>query len=66
MFGAAPFIFLLAAIHGLLTVVWFAALIAATRPIAGALQRAAVVRWLDRLTGGVFVGFGVRLALERR
>jgi threonine/homoserine/homoserine lactone efflux protein len=45
---------------------WFAALIAATRPIAGVLQRAAVVRWLDRLTGGVFLAFGVRLALERR
>ncbi len=46
--------------------IWFAALIGATRPIAGALQKAAVVRWLDRLTGGVFLAFGVRLALERR
>ena len=62
----APFIFLLAALHGLMTVAWFAGLIAATRPIAGALQRAAVVRWLDRLTGGVFLAVGVRLALERR
>jgi threonine/homoserine/homoserine lactone efflux protein len=61
-----PFIFLLAAIHALLGLAWFAALIAATRPIAGALQRAPVVRWLDRLTGGLFIGFGVRLALERR
>jgi threonine/homoserine/homoserine lactone efflux protein len=63
---AAPFIFLLAAIHGLLTVGWFAGLIGATRPIAGALQKAAVVRWLDRLTGGVFLAFGLRLALEPR
>jgi threonine/homoserine/homoserine lactone efflux protein len=63
---AAPFIFLLAVIHGVMSVGWFAALIGATRPIAGALQKAAVVRWLDRLTGGVFLGFGVRLALERR
>ena len=61
-----PFIFLLAALHGAMSVFWFAALIAATRPIAGALQRAPVVRWLDRLTGGVFLAFGVRLALERR
>jgi threonine/homoserine/homoserine lactone efflux protein len=45
---------------------WFALLIGATRPIAGALRKAAVVRWLDRLTGGLFVAFGVRLALERR
>jgi threonine/homoserine/homoserine lactone efflux protein len=63
---AGPFIFLLAALHGLMGLIWFAALIAATRPIAGVLQRAAVVRWLDRLTGGVFLAFGVRLALERR
>jgi threonine/homoserine/homoserine lactone efflux protein len=63
---AAPFIFLLAAIHGAVSVFWFAGLIGATRPIAGALKKAGVVRWLDRLTGGVFLGFGVRLALERR
>jgi threonine/homoserine/homoserine lactone efflux protein len=63
---AGPFIFLLAVLHGVMGLAWFAALIAATRPIAGVLQRAAVVRWLDRLTGGVFLAFGVRLALERR
>lgn len=63
---AAPFSLLLAALHGAITVVWFALLIAATRPLAGALQRAAVVRWLDRLTGGVFLAFGARLALESR
>jgi threonine/homoserine/homoserine lactone efflux protein len=62
----APFIFLLAAIHAGLGLAWSACLIGATRPIAGALKKAAVVRWLDRLTGGVFLGFGVRLALERR
>jgi threonine/homoserine/homoserine lactone efflux protein len=63
---AAPFIFLLAALHGVMGLARFAALIAATRPIATALQRPAVVRWLDRLTGGVFLAFGLRLALERR
>lgn len=63
---AGPFIFLLAVVHGVMGVAWFAALIAATRPIAGALQRPAVVTWLDRLTGGVFLGFGLKLALERR
>jgi threonine/homoserine/homoserine lactone efflux protein len=63
---AAPFMFLLAVLHALMGVVWFGVLIGATRPIAGALQKASVVRWLDRLTGGVFLGFGVRLALERR
>ncbi len=63
---AAPFIFLLAVIHVLIGSAWSACLIGATRPIAGALKKAAVVRWLDRVTGGVFLGFGVRLALERR
>ena len=66
--GVAPtgFIFLLAAIHAALGLAWFGCLIGATRPIAGALRRPAVVRWLDRLTGTVFLGFGLRLALERR
>lgn len=64
--AAGPFIFLLAVLHGAMGLVWFVALIAATRPLAGALQRTAVVRWLDRLTGGVFLAFGLRLAFERR
>jgi threonine/homoserine/homoserine lactone efflux protein len=62
----APFIFLLAAIHAVLGLAWFACLIAATRPIAEVLRRAAVVRWLDRATGVVFLGFGLKLALDRR
>jgi threonine/homoserine/homoserine lactone efflux protein len=64
--AAAPFIFLLAVVHGLLGLAWFAALIAATAPLKRWLQRSAVVRWLDRGTGAVFLGFGVRLALDRR
>jgi hypothetical protein len=46
--------------------VQFALLIAATVPIAGLLRLPSVVRWLDRITGGVFVAFGLRLVLERR
>ena len=64
--SAAPFMLLLTIIHVLLGVVWLGLLIAATRPIAAALKRPAVVRWLDRATGAVFLGFGVKLALERR
>ena len=64
--AAAPFMLLLTGIHVLLGVVWLGLLIAATQPIARVLKRAAVVRWLDRLTGGVFVAFGLRLALDRR
>ncbi|HEX3917849.1 MAG TPA: LysE family translocator [Caulobacteraceae bacterium] len=63
---AAPFMFGLAAIHGLLGIVWFAILIGATTPLRRWLQRQAVVRWLDRVTGVVFLGFGLRLALDRR
>ncbi|HEV2269685.1 MAG TPA: LysE family translocator [Steroidobacteraceae bacterium] len=63
---AGPFIFLLAALHALMGLVWFALLITATRPVARALKRPAVVRRLDRLTGLVFLGFGVKLALVRR
>ena len=63
---AAPWMFMLAGIHVVFGLVWFAALIGATRPIAGALQKAGVIRWLDRITGGLFVGFGLRLALARR
>jgi threonine/homoserine/homoserine lactone efflux protein len=64
--ATGPFIFLLATIHAVLGLVWFAALIAATSPLKRWLQRAAVVRWLDRVTGAVFIGFGLRLALDRR
>lgn len=62
---AGPFLVLLAAIHGLLGLAWFAMLITATRPLARALKQPAVVRWLDRITGGVFVAFAARLALAR-
>lgn len=64
--AAAPFIFLLAAIHGLLGALWFAVLIAATSPLKRWLARPEVVGCIDRVTGVVFVGFGLRLALDRR
>lgn len=62
----ARFGLLLAGIHVMLGLIWFAVLIAATVPIAGLLRVPVVVRWLDRVTGCVFVAFGLRLALERR
>jgi len=62
----ARFGLLLAGIHVAEGMLWFAALIAATVPIAGLLRAPVVVQWLDRVTGGVFVAFGLRLALERR
>jgi threonine/homoserine/homoserine lactone efflux protein len=64
--SVGPYILLLGAIHALLGLIWFSCLIAATRPIADFLQRSAVVESCDRLTGGVFVAFGLGLALESR
>jgi threonine/homoserine/homoserine lactone efflux protein len=63
---AGPFAFLLACIHVVMGGAYLLVLVAATRPIASLLQQAAGVRWLDRITGGVFLAFGVRLALDRR
>lgn len=54
--------FFLTAIHVALGMIWFALLIAATAPLARLLTSGSVIRTLDRLTGGVFVAFGVRLA----
>lgn len=58
----AAYSFFLAGLHVLLTLAWFAILIAATIPLGRLLRRPALTRALDRLTGGVLVGFGVRLA----
>jgi threonine/homoserine/homoserine lactone efflux protein len=57
---------LLAAIHASLGPIWFGILIAATQPITPLLQARHVIAWLDRLTGGIFVAFGLRLALQHR
>ena len=62
----APFTLLLGAIHCLLGLAWFLALLAALRPLSAWLERPTVVRWLERATGGVFLAFGARLALESR
>lgn len=61
----ATFSFLLASIHVLLSLLWFAVLIAATVPMGRLLRRPLVVKTLDRITGGVFIAFGAKLALSR-
>lgn len=63
--NVAFFSFLLAAIHVLLSFVWFAVLIAATVPMGRILRRPLVVTAMDRVTGGIFVAFGVKLALSK-
>lgn len=59
-------ILLLAAIHAALGPIWFALLITATRPINRLLRRPQVIVLLDRLTGVLFIAFGLRLALQNR
>jgi len=63
--AAGPYTFLLAVIHVVLGLIWLGTLIIATRPLNRALRRPSVVKTLDRLTGFVFVGFGVKLAVQR-
>jgi threonine/homoserine/homoserine lactone efflux protein len=57
---------LLALIHCGLGALWFAALIAAGRPLGQMLRQPALLRALDRITGGVFLAFGIKLALDDR
>jgi threonine/homoserine/homoserine lactone efflux protein len=64
--SVAPYLLMLAAIHSVLGVIWFSCLIAATRPISRFLRRPAVVRGCDRATGGMFVAFGIGLAMGSR
>lgn len=58
----AAYSFFLACLHVLLSLAWFTALIAATIPLGKLLRRPALTKALDRVTGGVLVAFGVRLA----
>lgn len=60
---AAAYAVLLGAIHALLGFTWFILLISATRPLVEWLRRPAVMKMLDRITGGIFIAFGARLAL---
>ena len=49
--------------HAGLGLIWFILLISATRPLVELLRRPAVMKMLDRITGGIFIAFGARLAL---
>jgi threonine/homoserine/homoserine lactone efflux protein len=58
----AIYSFCLACLHVALSLAWFAVLIAATVPLGRWLSRPQAVKTLDRLTGGVLVAFGLKLA----
>jgi threonine/homoserine/homoserine lactone efflux protein len=57
---------LLALIHNVEGLLWFAGLIFVTRPIARWLHNPRTTTVLNRITGGVFIFFGTRLPLERK
>ncbi len=61
----APFAFLLATIHSALGLLWLTILVLAAHSLQRLLRRPKVIRTMDRLTGSLFIGFGVRLALSR-
>lgn len=52
----------LAAVHALLSIIWFAAIILATAVVSRWLRSPRAVRIIDRITGTVLVGFGGKLA----
>jgi threonine/homoserine/homoserine lactone efflux protein len=56
--------FMLACLHVMLSLAWFVVLIVTTEPLGKFLRRPRVVTILDRLTGGLFVAFGVKLAIS--
>ncbi|WP_206244722.1 LysE family translocator [Novosphingobium terrae] len=60
----AAYTFFLACLHVLISLVWFAVLIAASVPLGRMLREPKAVKRLDRLTGGVFMAFGLKLALS--
>jgi len=57
---------LMALAHMLLGLVWNAVLIGGSHFFASHLQKPAVLKVMDRLTGCVFIGFAAKLALSRR
>lgn len=56
----------LVGIHVALSLVWALLLIGATRPLGHWLRREAVIKWMERSTGLIFMLFAARLALSRR
>ena len=57
---------LLAAVHGLLSAIWFGLLIGLAAVLFRWLRRPGTVRAVDGVTGAMLVGFGVRLAVGGR
>lgn len=57
---------LLAMVHNVERLLWFALLLFLVNQVRDLLQRPAVLRWIDGVVGAVVVGCGVVLGLETR
>jgi threonine/homoserine/homoserine lactone efflux protein len=64
--SAAAGTLMLAGVFIAMTAGYLLGLVAVTVRAAGLLARPVVRRWMDRVAGAVFVGFGLRLALQPR
>ena len=62
LFGSA---FALVTVHAATVVLWFGTITLLFHRLAGAARSPAFQRWLNGITGGVFIGFGVKLATLR-
>jgi threonine/homoserine/homoserine lactone efflux protein len=59
------FSLLLASIHVIEGLLWFAVLISATELLSGWLRRPGVAKTIDRVTGSMLIGFGLALGFEK-
>ena len=57
---------LLAAVHGAISLLWFALLIVLAEALGRWLRRPRTIRVIDGVTGAALIGFGTRLALGGR
>lgn len=63
--NVAIYSFLLAAVHAALSMLWFVTLILTAGKLRKWISSPRIISRLDRLTGGVFIGFGLKLAFAR-
>lgn len=65
-FSLCPTMLALTLVHVALGLLWALVLISLGERISVTLRRPGPAKWIDRLTGSLFIGFGLRLALDRR
>ena len=58
--------FLLAGIHQLVGLIWLASIVVFVSRLKGVLTKSSIRRRLEAVTGAVLIGFGLKLALEKR